>query len=79
MPLYGSAPNVVADEWAMRKCLAGWHPQAVAVAAGCSERTVYRWRLSLLRIETVMVAGYETAFAIYRRRPPMQLAPWRRV
>ena len=70
--------NTGPDAWLARRILAGWSPQAVALAGGISVRTAYRWISELERIEEVELGGFVAAFGIRRTKPPVRLEPWRR-
>ncbi len=67
------------DEWLAGRVLAGWGAKAIVAASGgaFSERTAYRWKRELVRLETVRVGGHEATFAIRRFRPPTRLSAWR--
>jgi hypothetical protein len=81
MERYASADrpaSSTSDPWILERVAAGWHPQAIATAAGVSLRTAQRWRSQVLRIEEVELGGYVARFAICRTRPPFRLEPWRR-
>lgn len=67
------------DTWLVRRLLAGWTPQAVATASAgrVSVRTVYRWRKSLMGVETVRVGRHLADFALRRRRTPIRISDWR--
>jgi len=69
------------DEWLCRRVLAGMAPKALAAASDgtISERTFYRWRRSLVRLESVEVGGYRTTYAIRRGYPPLRLGRWTKI
>ena len=68
-------------EWLARRVLAGYSAKAIVAASGgaFSERTAYRWKRDLVRLETVCLGGFEATFAIRRSHPPTRLSSWRRL
>ena len=73
-----SPAHTVVDVWAVRRMLHGMHPIAVAVAAGVSIRTAYRWRNDVVGLEEVTIGAHSATFVLRRDKPPMRLTPWRR-
>lgn len=69
------------ETWLARRILAGWTPRAVAAASAgrMNVRTAYRWRAELVRLDTVIVAGYAATFAIRRTKPPLRISEWERL
>jgi hypothetical protein len=70
--------NTASDAWIVERIVAGWRPQAIAVAAGVSLRTAQRWRAEVIRVEELSVGGWVARFAVCRTRAPFRLEPWRR-
>lgn len=71
--------SATSDPWIVRRVLAGWSPTAIAVAAGVSKRTAYRWIREIEAVEEVRIGSFVASFAICRTRPPFRLEPWRRI
>lgn len=63
------------DPWAARRIFAGWSVDAVAVAAGVSKRTAYRWAKTS-SLETVRIGGYVATYAIRTDAAPIRITDW---
>jgi hypothetical protein len=66
------------DLWITRRALAGMTPKALAVAAGVSLRTAYRWHADLVAIEHVELNGWIATYVTRRNKPPIRVSEWRR-
>lgn len=64
------------DTWLIKHGLS-FKPEALAVAAGVSVRTAYRYKAAFTGdLVTVRVGNWGARFAVRRGKPPVRIGPW---